>query len=171
MAGRYARDPISVQFDAAALRLLRRAHANRGDWVGTYLQNPGADWQLWAVRNGWGRLLGPDDAPGGEARTRWARAFIRSCYYNHKSFMYLDGLRMAEKRPRGVRPPLALDYQVGTVRLSERPNVVVIGRAVRVRLLTGGQAAAAAAAKVPDSKRWIVDRQPGPRHAGWTYQG
>jgi hypothetical protein len=161
-----------VQFDAAALRLLRRAHsAGRGEWVGTYLKNPTLEWQAWALRNDWGRLLGPDDAPGGEARTRWARGFIRSCYYNHKHYSYLDGLRMAEYRPSGIRPPLALDYQVGTVRLTRAPDVTVLGRAVRIRLLTGGQAAQRAAAKVPESKRWIVDRAPGPRHAGWTYTG
>jgi hypothetical protein len=171
MAGRYARDPISVQFDAAALKLLRRAHSSKGDWVGTYIKNPSPEWQLWAVRNGWGRLLGPDDAPGGEARTRWARAFIRSCYYTPQAYSYRDGLNLADRRPNGIRPPYALDYQVGAVRLSQRPNVVVVGRAVRIRLLTGGAAAHRAAAKVPDSKRWIVDNAPGPRHAGWTYTG
>jgi hypothetical protein len=168
----FQRDPISVQFDAAAAKLLRRAHANRGEWVGTYVANPTAEWQVWALAHGWGRLLGPDDAPGGQARTRWCRAFIRSCWNLNRKFMTTHGLDLDdEPRPWGVRPPWALDYQVGTVRLSPAPNVRVVGRAVRVRLLTQAEARKFAAT-IPDRERWVdKDGHAGPRYANWTYTG
>jgi hypothetical protein len=174
VAGRFARDPISIQFDAAAAALLRRAYTSRGEWAGTYVKNPSAEWQLWALRNGWGRLLGPDDAPGGDARTRWCRALVRSCHNLNRKFMTSGGLDLADApRPWGVRPPYVLKYQVGTVKLSQRPDVRVIGRAFRVKLLTQAEAARfAREGKIPDGSKWIDDDgHPGPRYAGWTYQG
>jgi hypothetical protein len=171
VAGRYERDPISVQFDEAAARLLRRAYARRGEWTGTYLKNPSIEWQAWALRRnftrqGPGALLGPDDAPGGEARTRWARAFVRACFHLNKKFMTSHGLEFGDApRPNGVRPPFSLDYQVGTVRIA--PGGRVVGRAVRIRLLTQAEARRfAAAGKVPASKRWVTpDGHAGPRHS------
>jgi hypothetical protein len=170
VAGRYARDPISVQFDGAAARLLRRAYSNRGEWVGTYVANPSAEWQAWAGLNGWPRLLGPDVAPGGKARTAWCRSFVRSCWNLHQKFMTSRGLELADTpRPRGQRPPWSLQYQVGTVRIA--PGGRVVGRAVRVRLLTQAEARKFAAT-IPDSARWLEkDGTIGPRHAGWTYTG
>jgi hypothetical protein len=160
------RDPVSVQFDAAAARLLRRAHANRGQWTGTYVKNPTREWMLWAGVRGI-NLLGPDNAPGGMARTRWCRAFIRAVYYNHKWHYYAGkGLDLADRRvaPYGGN---ALQYQVGTVRID--PTGRVIGRAVRIRVLAGGQAAQRAADKLPDSKRIYDDSgQPAGRHSDLT---
>jgi hypothetical protein len=169
VAGRFARDPISRQFDTAAARLLRRAHASRGDWVGTYVANPSLEWQAWAVRNGWPRLLGPDVAPGGRARTAWCRSFIRSCWNLHQKYSTSTGLDLADApRARGVRPPYSLQYQVGTVKLA--PGGRVVGRAVRVRLLTQAEARKFANEKVPDSARWLErDGTIGPRHSQWRY--
>src|SRR6185312_14939259 len=76
----FARDPVAVQFDVPAARLLGRAHDRAGQWAGTYVANPTAEWDAWARARGI-RLLGPDTVPGGRARTRWCRAFIRSCYW------------------------------------------------------------------------------------------
>jgi hypothetical protein len=167
----FARDPVSVQFDPAAARLLRRAYARRGGWTGTYVANPSHDWELWARRNGWPRLLGPDVAPGGEARTAWCRAFIRSCHNLNRKFMTSDGLRLDDDpRPWGLHPPYQLRYQVGTVRIA--PGGRVVGRAVRVMLLTRAEVRRhAAEGRIPDAKRWITDDGVGPRYADWTFQG
>jgi hypothetical protein len=154
------RDPVSVSFDAAAARLLRRAYERPGEWAGTYVRNPPPEWTAWAVRNGIS-LLGPDSAPGGQARTRWARAFIRSAYYQHRWHYYPGrGLDLSDRRASPWGRPL--QYQVGTVRLT--PAGVVVGRAVRVRTRPGGAAAQRAAAGLPDSRRiYTAGGEPGGR--------
>jgi hypothetical protein len=151
------RDPISVQFDPAARALLRRAYANRGSWVGTYVRNPGPRWVAWGARNRVG-LLARDQSPGGAAKTRWCRAFVRSVYYCHR---HGEG---------GVRWGDPLTYEVAG-RVVIRPGGVIIGRHVRIRcfpLAAGAdQAAARAVAKLPESKRiYDSDGAPGGRH--WT---
>jgi hypothetical protein len=150
----YGRDPVSTQFDTAAAKLLRRAAANRGQWVGTYVKNPSPAWMAWGARNGV-NLLGRDDAGGGQARTRWCRGFVRSVYYLHKWHFYAGkGLDLSDRR---VSPSQgqALQFQVGTVRID--PRGLVVGRAVRIRLVAGGQAAMRAVEKLPDSKRIYDD--------------
>jgi hypothetical protein len=158
-----SRDPVSEQFDAAAARLIRRADARRGQWVGTYVQNPSPAWMLWARRRGI-RLLGPDTAAGQQARTRWCRAFVRSVYYLHKHYFYEGkGLDLSDRRvsPNG---PRALQYQVGTVRTDKLG--IVVGRAVRIRFVQGGQAAMKAVQAMPDSRRiWTEDGRPAGRFA------
>lgn len=158
------RDPVSVQFDAAAARLLKRAAANHGGWVGTYVKNPSPAWMLWGARHGI-NLLGPDNAVGGRARTRWCRGFIRSVYYLHQWHWYQGrGLDLTDKRTVRNRYP-SLQYQVGTVRIN--PDGVVVGRAVRIRFLVGdARAAREAARRQPASERIFTDSgAPGPKWA------
>jgi hypothetical protein len=151
----YERDPVSVQFDRAAARLLARAHRAGGQWAGTYVANPSREWQQWARRRGID-LLGPDNASTKsgqhqDARTRWCRAFVRSVYYQHKWFFYAaDGPRPGDKRAT-ANSGQALQFQVGTVRIS--PAGLVVGRAVRIRLLAGGARASAAAFIKPYDER------------------
>jgi len=148
------RDPVSVQFDPAAAKLLRRAYAQDGGWAGTYVRNPGPAWVTWGARNGV-NLLGKDNAGGGQARTRWCRAFIRSCYYQHEWYYYATrGLDLTDRRVTKNRSQ-ALQFEVGTVRID--PRGLVIGRAVRIRLLKGGAQAMRAVDKLPDSKRIYDD--------------
>jgi hypothetical protein len=157
------RDPVSVQFDEAAARLLRRAYdLPRGTWAGTYVRNPSPSWMAWGAAHGMS-LLGPDNAPGGQARTRWCRAFVRSCFYLHRWYYYPgDGLRLGDRRASPWGRPL--QYQVGTVRIT--PAGLIVGRAVRVRTQAGGQKAADAAAALPDSRRiYTDDGQPGGRYS------
>ena len=150
----FNRDPVAVQFDPAAAKLLRRAYAQRGGWVGTYVKNPSPTWMVWGAQHGI-NLLGKDTAGGGQARTRWCRAFLRSVYYQHEWFYYQTrGLDLGDRRVTKYRGK-ALEYQVGTVRLD--PRGLVVGRAVRIRLLSGGQAARRAVEKLPDSKRIYDD--------------
>lgn len=145
------RDPISVQFDPAAARLLRRCYRNQGSWQGTYLRNPSAQWELWGRRNGI-RLLGPDNAGRGQARTRWARAFVRSAYYLHKWHYYetAGGLVLADRRAVPATSRAVL-FEVGTVRINQAG--LILGRSVRLKVVPGGRAALAALDKTPDSRR------------------
>jgi hypothetical protein len=158
----YQRDPVSEQFDAAAARLLNRAHARRGQWVGTYVKNPSPQWQAWARRRGM-NLLGPDNAATKSgvkrnARTRWCRAFVRSVYYLHKHYYYEGkGLDLGDKKIGGAeaRGSRALQFEVGTVRIN--PEGLVVGRPVRIRLLPKGSQADKAVRKLPNSRRIVDD--------------
>jgi hypothetical protein len=168
MPGREA-DPVSVEMEPIAEKLLRRAYAQRGDWAGTYLKNPSAEWMLWGRRNG-RNLLGPDPVPSGKARTDWARQLVRACYRQHRKYMTRDGLRLDdEPRPLGIHPPYPLMFQVGTVRLT--PAGLVVGRAVRIKLAARGtREYREKIAAIPDDKRWITeDGHAGPANAqgGW----
>jgi hypothetical protein len=159
----FARDPVAVQFDVASARLLRRAHARPGQWAGTYLANPSAEWQAWGRAHGIA-LLGPDTVPGGRARTRWCRAFIRSAYWQFGRYYYASrGLDTGDERAVPGRSR-ALQFDVGTVRIS--PAGLVIGRAVRIRITEGGQAAQRAVGRLPDSRRiFAPDGEPAGRWA------
>lgn len=150
---------MSESFDGAAARLLARAHSRRGRWVGTSVANPGADWERYARAAGMGRLLGPDPQPGGLARTRWVRGFVRSLYYLHKNFYYEGrGLDLAQRR-NAANPSRALEFQVGLVRIDK--GGLVRGRAVRIRLRDGGAEALGAVQELPDSAR-IYDNSGAP---------
>jgi hypothetical protein len=168
----FARDPISEQFDGAAAAHLRRAFNRRGEWVPAFVANPSPEWLAWALANGWGRLRGPDDAPGGRARTRWCRAYVRACHNLHRKYMTSHGLDLGEPpRVWGVRPPWALDFRVAS-RLVEVPQQAggLVARRVDLRLLTQAEARRFAA-RIPQGsrERWITDAGPGPRYANWTY--
>jgi hypothetical protein len=146
-----ARDPISEQFDPASARLLRRCYRNQGQWQGTYLRNPTAQWEIWGRRNGI-RLLGPDTAGRGQARTRWARAFVRSAYYQHRWYYYetAGDLVLADRRAIPATSK-ALVFEVGTVRIAR--GGVILGRSVRLKVVQGGDAAIRAVGQLPESRR------------------
>lgn len=146
---------MSESFDVPAARLLRRAYASPGSWVGTYVRNPGPAWIIWGARHRIS-LLGPDNAPGGQARTRWARGFVRSCYWLHKHHYWPGrGLVLTEQRASTWPGPLV--YRVGRVKIS--PGGVVAGRLVQVQVPVppGGQAARREVDRLPDSRRIYDD--------------
>jgi hypothetical protein len=162
----YVRDPVSVLFDAGARSLLTRAYAARGTWVSTRLADPSprhlAQLALLGINP-----LGPDGATaaggrGLDARTRWARGFVRALYYQHRWYAPGTGDRWRQARRTVPGGRGALEVQVGP-RLRVR-GVLPGGREVRVRVHPGGQAARRAAARLPDSRR-IYDDQwaPGER--------
>lgn len=161
------RDPVSEQFDAAAARLIRRAHSRPGQWTGTYLAPPSPGWLAWGRRHSV-NLLGPDDAGRGQARTRWCRAFIRSVYYLHKwHYTAHGGLDLSQRNetPSHDRP---ITFEVGGVRLG--PGGRIMGRHVRIRMHPGGEAEARAAVReLPDSRR-IFDDSGAPAGA-WSDPG
>jgi len=134
---------VSVLWDAAAAALLGRARRARGQWAGTRIADPSPR-QRAALLAAYG--IDPDagDRPstatrrgGLNARTRWARGFVRAVYYANDT--------------RHGGPGLALEVEVG----AHKPALGVIpaGRAVRLRVRRGGSVALRAVARKPDSKR------------------
>lgn len=159
----YQRDPLSELFDDAARRLLARAYANPGRWAATRLADPTMAHIRFANSHG----IYPesrDTAPGGEARTRWGRAFVRSLYYQHKwwSAGGSDGWR--DRKRTAPRESGGLVVEVGR-RLpggAQAGTLLRPGRAVRVKLERGGQAKAAAVARMSNDRTWADQ---GPRWA------
>jgi hypothetical protein len=172
------RDPLSVLFDGPARRLLDRAYARPGRWVMTRLADPGPRHRAYAAERGIDPL-GPDrpSVPGGKglnARTRWARAFVRALYYQHRWYSAGRGPGFRVQRRTVVRAAGALQVEVGRhVPASpqfdpEHPERGGFppGRAVRVRLVAGGRAKERAVARLPDSARiYDDDGRPAQRHS------
>lgn len=144
------RDPVSEWFDQGATDLLARAYARPGEWAATRLLDPEPRHLARAAALGLD-LLGRDDVPAGglNARTRWARGFVRALYYQHK---HAQGTATA------------IEVEVGFVK--RRLGVIPAGRAVRVRVRPGGRAANRAARSEPKSRRiYTDDRKAGARWA------
>jgi hypothetical protein len=123
----FQRDPVSVLFDEGAVRLLERAYARQGQWVGTRLANPGPSQVAYTAALGIDPF-GPDGKTGEgrlNARTRWARGFVRSLQYQHK---------------RSAKSYLGLIVEVGRALPGGRQagTLLVPGRAIRVKVMRGG---------------------------------
>lgn len=144
---------MSVLFDPGAVRLLGRAYAEPGKWVSTRLADPEPRHVAHFAGQGI-NVLGPDNAStvSGQhydARTRWARGFMRSLYYVNRADF--DGLPLQVRVGRRVR----------------RLGVFPAGREVSARVFPSrGRGARRAVAALPESAR-IYDEQgnPGPRQA------
>ena len=156
------RDPVSELFDAGAARLLGRAYARPGSWVGTRIAAPTQRHARWARGQGID-LYGKDRAPGGRARNRWMRGFVRAVYYQHKWY-FREGQGVSGEKRVSANRSRALQYEVGTVRLDRNAagDIINRGRAVRIRVLPGGAAAQRAAAATPESRKIYVDGKRGP---------
>jgi hypothetical protein len=163
-----ARDPVSELFDAAARELLGRAYARPGQWVSTRLADPSRDARAYAANWGITDLLGPDRPTAGgrglNAKTRWARAFVRAVYYQHRWYSgggpqpnWRTARRTTQRRAGALR------VHVGR-RLPQGVRVPA-GRRVSVMLARGGHAADAAVNRLPASHQYISSRDgiPGPR--------
>lgn len=150
------RDPVSVELDPHARRLLERAYADPGSWKQTRLGLPGPRLRAWAAARGID-LTGPDDvsARGGRglnAHTRYARAFVRSLYYQHRWYSQGGGAGWRQQRRTAPRQGGGIEVQVG--RMQPALGALPAGRLVRVRLHTGGpDAKAAHFASLPDTRR------------------
>lgn len=159
------RDPVSELFDAGAARLLRRAYARPGQWVGTRIAAPTPRHVRWARAQGID-VFARDSVPGGAARNRWMRGFVRSVYYQHRWF-YREGQGLGTEKRVSGGSARAVRYEVGLVRLDRNAagDVINRGRAVRIKVLAGGAAAQSAAERMPDAKKIFVAGEPGPRWA------
>ena len=157
---------MQAGFDRGARALLGRAYAARGAWVGTRLAVPSrevaAQWRARGIDP-----YGPDPVPRGglNAHTRWMRAFIRCLYYQHKWWSVTGKADRWRQVKRTVpRHAGALEIDVG--RAMPARGIIPAGRAIRVRINAGGQAAQRAVDRLPDSERIYDDRgQPAGRWA------
>lgn len=165
--GTYARDPLSVLLDGGARRLLDRAYSARGSWVKTRLADPNPRVRTYAASLGID-ASGPDrsSAQGGRsaltsARSRWARAFIRALYYQHRWYSpYRHEGRW--RRRTSARDAGALQVEVGRHLLPA--GIFPAGRAVRVRIRPGGRAKRRAVETMPEAERiWTDDGGQGGR--------
>jgi hypothetical protein len=145
------RDPVSVWFDAAAVRYLERAYARPGEWVGIYLAPPTV------TQRGRLAFLVPGYDPGERDKWgeyRWVRAFKRAVYFQLKHYGYSDGMRPGQER-NSPWPAKSLEWETGKRVL--KAGWPARRWAIRVRLHpTGAAASKAAREKIPDSKRWII---------------
>lgn len=124
----YQRDPVSVLFDAGAARLLERAYAQQGRAVTTRLANPTPNQVAHFAALGID-VNGPDGKSGQgvlNARSRWARGFIRSLNYQHK---------------RSTKAYLGLIVEVGRALPggAQAGTRLVPGRQVTVKVMRGGR--------------------------------
>jgi hypothetical protein len=127
-----ARDPVSVTMDRAARQLLARVYRADGAWASTRLADPTARQLAGWIGHGI-NVRAPDPVRGGfNARSRWARAFVRALWYQHKWYSSAPGGGgwRAEQRAANRRPGI----QVEIGRALPRRGVIPPGRAVRVRL-------------------------------------
>lgn len=129
------RDPLSELFDAGARRHLERAYARPGQWVETRLRPPGLRARRYAGELGIDPL-GPDDvsARGGRglnARTRWARAYVRALYYQHK--WYSRGGTQGWRKGKRTEPRHSGALEVDVGRQVAAVGLIPAGRIVRVK--------------------------------------
>ena len=154
------RDPVSILWDGAARSLLRRAVDAKGEWQGTRIADPSERQR--AMIRALGINVNARDNPsaiGGRAtgplnaKTRWARGFVRAVFYHND-------------RRHGGRGR-SLEIEIG--RYLPAGATVPAGYAVRLRTVRGGSVARRAAQRLPDSKRIYTDQGgPGKR---WSDPG
>jgi hypothetical protein len=174
--GLFTRDPVSEAFDSAARRLLDRAYASRGQWIAVWLPDPTIRQRTRYLGQGI-NVDGPDPLPAGggvNARSRWARGFVRAVYYQHRNYSPMRA-ETGWKQRRSPRSSGGLRVEVGRhVAASPQfdPSHPERGgfparRRVRVQLAAGGKAKDAAVARTAFKDRtWVGDHEPGGRYAG-----
>jgi hypothetical protein len=175
------RDPVSEQFDAKARRLLARAYANRGSWQQDWLADPGIRSRSRFLALGI-NVDGPDPLPPGggvDAKTRWARGFVRAVYYQHKWYSGGRGGEWRKDRRTSARNTGGLRIEVGRhvvaspqfdPRHPERGGLPP-RRRVRVQLAAGGKAKTAAVARLSNKDRiWTDTGNPAGRFGEQRYR-
>lgn len=151
-AGTFTRDPVSVLLDSGARQLLERVYASPGQWVSTRLADPSPAHVAYFNARGID-VLAPDTAGRKlNARTRWARAFVRALYYQHQWHSEL-GTRGGWRPQRRMtqRTQGALKIDVG--RHVPGTGIIPAGRVISAILYPGGAAAVRAVEKLPDDSR------------------
>lgn len=153
--GQYARDPISELFDPAARKLLARSYGRPGMWTDTRLASPSPRHLAYLAGLGINPLA-PDPAQtlSGtriDARSAWARGFVRAVYYQHRWYYRAQSGGLGELRRLVPNDALAVRFRVG--RLQPALGVIPAGRQVGIMVLPGGQAARKAVAAMPAGQR------------------
>lgn len=143
-------DPLRDQFTTGARRLLDRAYRNPGTWQGVTLVNPSPRALAYALSLGIDPF-GPDNAStvsrrgGLDARSRWARAFVRCLYDQHKFWAGRGGTWLDERRMVAWFSGRPLTVEVGRAVAGGRQAGTLLqpGRAVRIMYRPGSQAGGA----------------------------
>jgi hypothetical protein len=150
-SGSFDRDPVSVLLDGGARKILERAYAAPGRWVTTRLADPGPGHVSYFGSLGID-VHAPDRAGRGlNTHTRWARAFVRSIYYQHLWYSNVGGRGWRARRRTTERTAGALKIEVG--RHMAPLGVIPAGRIVRVILFPGGASARKAVDREPERAR------------------
>jgi len=163
-----SRDPVSEAFDAAARRLLTKAYAASGGWVTVWLPDPTIRQRSRFAARGIGDLTGPDrpsvlPGPGGlDARTRWARGFVRSLNFQHKWYSpqrkggaWRDQRRPVARSTGGLKVEVGRHVAASPQFDPARPEAGGLPgrRRVRIQIAAGGKAKDRAVARLPDRDR------------------
>jgi hypothetical protein len=154
------RDPVSEWFDGAARRLLQRAYARPGVWIGTRVADPAPRHLARLSALGISATAAdPVQALPGRGintRDRWTRGFVRAVYYQHRWFSGKPGGGWRAAKRTVARDAAAIEVQIGR-RVVARGELIPAGRAVRVRVRRGGDQAMRAVRRMPDSRRIYTD--------------
>lgn len=143
-------DPLRDHFIDGARLLLARAYRNPGTWQSVRLVNPGPRATAYALSLGI-NPLGPDNAStlsprgGLDARSRWARAFVRCLYDQHKFWADAGGGWRRDKRTTAWYVGRALTVEVGRALAggAQSGSVLQPGRAVRIMYRPGNRSGGA----------------------------
>ena len=129
------RDPVSVSFDPGARRFLDRAYSSPGQWRPTRLADPEARHLAEFGAQGI-NVAGPDDVsvrgrPGLNARSRWARGFVRSVYHQHT--LWSGGGAGAWRTTRRRVPRSAAEIEIRVGNRVPALGVLPAGRMIHIR--------------------------------------
>lgn len=133
------RDPISKWFDPAARRLLTRAYASPGAWVGVFVAPPSPRQRAMAALEHGIWNLGELD----RGEPRWIRAFKRSAYWHLRYYGRAGSIDFSQRRAAaGYDAQFAASLEWQTGKRVMRSGWPTRRWAVRVRLHTASAAAA-----------------------------
>lgn len=167
------RDPVSAAFDASARRLLERAYAARGQWVQAWLPDPDLRQRTRWLEQGI-NVDGADPLPPGggvDAKTRWARGFVRALYFNAKWYRPARGSTRMRTERLTSPSSVPLRVQVGRHVPGNPGGGLPPRRRVRIMIATGGQAKDRAVTRLADRDRRVTpDGKPGARFAQPAYR-
>jgi hypothetical protein len=171
------RDPVSIPFDTSARRLLGKAYASPGTWQQAWLPDPSIRQRTHYTGMGI-NVSGPDPLPKGgglDAKTRWARGFVRAMYFQHKWYSGTRGSGWRAERRTSPRSANGLRIMVGRhVPASPQfdPRQPELGglpprRRIRVQLAAGGKAKDRAVARLSNADRiYTPEGRPAARWGG-----
>jgi hypothetical protein len=177
------RDPVSEAFDGPARRLLDKAYASPRQWVSVWLPDPSIRQRTRFLQEGI-NVGGPDPLPAGggtDAKTRWARGFVRAVYYQHKNYSPRTGSsswarRSAPRATGGLRVEVGRHVPASPQFDPAHPERGGFPprRRVRIQLAAGGKAKDAAVTRLATKDRWAEgpkgSRRAGPRWADPAYR-
>lgn len=164
---------MSVAFDASARRLLERAYESRGTWVHAWLPDPDLRQRTRWLEEGI-NVGGPDPLPAGggvDARTRWARGFVRALYHQAAWYAPDRGSTRMRSERRTAQASAPLRVQVGRHLPASPGGGMPARRRVRVMIARSGRARDQAVARLGNADRiYTPAGKHAARYAAETYR-